>query len=153
MTKFITSVIIITTLAAVTCSSQTISNKLLPLLKQSNTSIVTQAKKWEGKHYRKGQSLQCANWVGQVVKDAGYAPPPQHSMARNWLDWGKPSTMLTIRPGDIIITWRNSKSSKSGHILIYIGNGQCIHRPTYSRAVCKTPLIHYKSKVLGVRRK
>lgn len=152
MTKFITSVVIITTLAAITCSSQTANSKLLTFLKQSNSSIVTEAKSWNGKHYRKGQSLQCANWVGQVVKDAGKTPPPQHSMARSWLKWGKPVSKAAIRPGDIVVTWRGSRSGKSGHILIYIGSGQCIHRPTYSQAVCKTSLSNYNAKILGIRR-
>ena len=154
MTKFITSVIILTTLATISCTSITTNSKLLELfdLPVSSISIASEAKKWDGKHYKKGQSLQCANWVGQVIKDAGGTPPPQHAMARNWLAWGKPVSKTSIQPGDLVVTWRGRRSGRSGHILIYIGNNQCIHRPTYSRAVCKTYLTHYKSKILGIRR-
>lgn len=119
---------------------------------QPNSSIARQASKWEGRHYRRGQSLQCANWVGQVVKEAGGTPPTYHSMARNWLQWGRPVSKATIRPGDIVITWRGSRSGKSGHILIYLGQGQCIHRPTYSKSVRTTSLSFYESRILGVRR-
>jgi cell wall-associated NlpC family hydrolase len=154
MTKFITSVVIITTLAAIGCTSPTTNSKLLELFTVpiSNSSIVTEARKWDSKHYKKGQSLQCANWVGRVVIDAGGTPPPRHAMARSWLKWGSPVSKSAIQPGDIVITWRGSRSGKSGHILIYIGDGQCIHRPTYSRAVCKTYLSNYSPRILGIRR-
>ncbi len=117
------------------------------------TAIVSEAKKWEGKHYRYGQSRQCANWVGRIINDSGGNTPPHYAMARNWLSWGRQVSLIGIRPGDVVITWRGSRSGTSGHILIYVGNGQCIHRPTQSRAVCKTPLAYYEGKILGVRRK
>ena len=121
--------------------------------KFTSSQIVASAKKWTGRHYRYGHSRQCANFVGHVIKDSGGIPPYGHSMARNWLEWGRPVIPAVIRPGDVVITWRGSRSGTAGHILIYIGDGQCIHRPTRSKAVCKTPLSLYKSKILGVRRK
>ena len=114
--------------------------------------IVKTAKLWEGKHFRKGQSCQCANWIGEVVRSAGGGRPLYSSMARNWLKWGRPVSKAAIRPGDVVITWRGSRSGKSGHILIYLGQGQCIHRPTRSKPVQMTDLSFYKSKILGVRR-
>lgn len=116
------------------------------------SQIVKTAKLWEGKHFRKGQSCQCANWVSEVVFSAGGGRPLYSSMARNWLKWGKPVSSSTMKPGDVIVTWRGSKSGKSGHVLIYLGNGQCIHRPTRSKPVQLTHLSFYKSKILGVRR-
>jgi cell wall-associated NlpC family hydrolase len=120
----------------------------------SPSSITAEAEKWQGRHFRYGQSRQCANWVGEVVRVSGYNTPSNPALARNWLSWGRrvPS-LAAIRPGDLVITWRGSKHGSSGHILIYLGDGMCIHRPTQSRAVCKTELTHYKSKLLGVRRK
>ncbi len=73
-------------------------------------------------------------------------------MARSWLDWGRPIHISSLRPGDVIITWRGSRNGTSGHILIYLGGGQCIHRPTYSKPVQKIPLSYYEGRILGVRR-
>ncbi len=114
--------------------------------------IVKTAKLWNGNYFRKGQSCQCANWVSQVVFSAGGGRPLYSSMARNWLEWGRPVSSSTMKPGDVIVTWRGSKGGKSGHVLIYLGNGQCIHRPTRSKPVQMTDLSIYQSKILGVRR-
>jgi len=114
--------------------------------------IVKTAKLWQGKHFRKGQSCQCANWISEVVHSAGGGRPLYFSMARNWLKWGRPVSKNSMKPGDVIVTWRGSKSGKSGHVLIYLGDGKCIHRPTRSKTVQITELSFYKSKILGVRR-
>lgn len=118
----------------------------------SNNAIATKAKSWEGKHYRAGVSRQCANWVGEVVGSVGIERPSGHSLARNWLKWGRPVSYATMRPGDIIVQWRGSKSGTAGHILIYVGNGQCIHRPTYSKAVSRVSAESCKARILGIRR-
>lgn len=117
-----------------------------------NSVVVAKAKSWEGRHYRHGQSFQCANFVGHIITESGGSTPQNFALARNWLSWGKSIPMLAMRPGDVVVTWRGSKHGTSGHILIYIGNGECIHRPTRSRAVCRTKLSYYQSKILGVRR-
>jgi cell wall-associated NlpC family hydrolase len=154
MKTIIIIIIILSGLATFLASGQE-KREFRPLIpgKFTSSEIIASAKKWSGRHYRYGQSRQCANWVGHVIKDSGGIPPYGHSMARNWLEWGRPVLAVAIRPGDVVITWRGSRSGTAGHILIYIGDGQCIHRPTRSKAVCKTPLSLYKSKILGVRRK
>ena len=118
----------------------------------SNNTIATKAKSWEGKYYRAGVSRQCANWVGEVVNSAGLERPSGHSLARNWLKWGKPVSYSAIRPGDVIVQWRGSRSGTAGHILIYVGNGQCVHRPTYSKAVSRVSAESCKPRILGIRR-
>jgi|LULW01.1.fsa_nt_gb cell wall-associated NlpC family hydrolase len=117
-------------------------------------SIVARASTWENKFYRKGQSLQCANFVAEVVSSAGIEPPSGFSLARSWLAWGKPVVggINHMRPGDVIVLWRGSRSGTSGHILIYVGNGECLHRPTYSKAVSRISIDVYKSRILGIRR-
>ncbi len=117
----------------------------------SSNVIVSKAKAWENKYYRPGVSRQCANFVGEVMSSAGIQPPPGHSLARNWLKFGRP-VVGSPRPGDIIVQWRGSRSGTAGHILIYVGNGQCIHRPTYSRAVSRVSLESCKPRILGIRR-
>lgn len=156
MKKFIYIVILLSGLAVFMASARgQEKRKFRPLIagQFTSSSIVETAKEWAGRHYRYGDACQCANWVGQVINESGGSTPSHHAMARNWLEWGRPVPVAAIRPGDIVVTWRGSRSGSAGHVLIYIGNGECIHRPTQSRAVCKTQLSFYKSKILGVRRK
>jgi cell wall-associated NlpC family hydrolase len=118
-----------------------------------HSSLLLKAKAWEGKYYRRGVSCQCANWVGEVATSSGFPLPSGHSMARSWLvGWGKPVNLSSIRPGDVVITWRGSRGGSSGHILIYLGENQCIHRPTRSSPVRRISLDRYKGKILGIRR-
>ena len=119
----------------------------------TSASILAKALAWEGRSYRPGVSAQCANWVGHVVCSAGGSTPVGHSMARNWLKWGHPVSRTTVKPGDIVVTWRGSRSGRYGHILIYVGDGLCIHRPTRSKPVEKVPLSTFSNKILGIRRK
>ena len=138
---------------AMTCvyAENTHSGPLWPRIDISH-AIATKAKSCEGKPYRAGVSKQCANWVGEVVDSVGIECPSGHSLARNWLKWGKPVSYATMRPGDIIVQWRGSKSGTAGHILIYVGNGQCIHRSTYSKAVSRVSAESCKARILGIRR-
>ena len=117
-----------------------------------HASLLSKAKAWEGKYYRRGVACQCANWVGEVASSSGFSLPSGHSMARSWLEWGKPANLSSIRPGDVVITWRGSRGGSSGHILIYLGSNECIHRPTQSKPVQRISLDIYKSKILGIRR-
>lgn len=142
---------ILTLLTLLLCSGPVQSRGLVRNL-MGNSGIVAKAVSWENKFYRPGVSRQCANFVGEVMSSAGIDPPLGHSLARNWLKFGRP-VYGSPRPGDVVITWRGSKTGNSGHILIYLGNGKCIHRPTQSRAVCKTELSYYQDKILGIRRK
>lgn len=146
-------IIALTLLVFVTGNSQE-KRAFRPILQSGllPSRIVKTAKLWNGKYYRKGQSCQCANWVSEVVFSAGGGRPLYSSMARNWTKWGKPVSKSAMKPGDVIVTWRGSKTGKSGHVLIYLGDGKCIHRPTRSKPVQLTDLSFYKSKILGVRR-
>ena len=146
-------IIVLMLFAVVTCNSQE-KRAFRPILQSGvlPSRIVKTAKLWNGKYFRKGQSCQCANWISEVVHSAGGGRPLYSSMARNWLKWGKGVSKSAMKPGDVIVTWRGSKTGKSGHVLIYLGNGKCIHRPTRSKPVQLTELSFYKSKIIGVRR-
>ena len=117
----------------------------------SPSKIASIATRDIGTFYKKGVGLQCANYVSHVVKRAGGTPPSSSSFARSWLKWGTKVQLSTIRPGDIIITSRG-RSSRSGHILIYKGNGKAIHRSTKYKPIGEISLDYYKSRILGIRR-
>lgn len=104
-----------------------------------------------GTFYRRGVGLQCANYVSHVVERAGGTPPSNKASARSWLKWGKKVPRSNLLPGDIIVTSRGS-SSKSGHILIYKGNGKAIHRSTRYKPICEISIDYYSSRILGIRR-
>lgn len=104
-----------------------------------------------GTFYRRGVGLQCANYVSHVVERAGGTPPSGKAAARSWLKWGKKVPRSGLRPGDIIITSRGS-SSRSGHILIYKGNGKAIHRSTKYKPISEISLDYYGSRIIGIRR-
>lgn len=152
MNKFIIIIIILSGLAVFVASGEERQKREFRPLLPGGSSILVKAQAWEGKHYRRGQSYQCANWVGSVVAAAGRDLPAGHSWARNWLKWGNSVPRAAMRPGDIIVTWRGSRHGSEGHILIYVGDGQCIHRPTRSKPVQKVPLSVFAPKILGVRR-
>ena len=156
MKKFIYIVILLSGLAVFMASARgQEKRKFRPLIagQFTSSSIVETAKDWEGRHYRYGQSRQCANWVGEVATSSGFSLPSGHSMARSWLvGWGESVNLSSIRPGDVVITWRGSRGGSSGHILIYLGENQCIHRPTRSSPVRRISLDRYRGKILGIRR-
>ena len=117
----------------------------------SSSKIASIATRDIGTYYRKGVGLQCANYVSHVVERAGGTPPVGKSLARSWLKWGTKVQYANMRAGDIIITSRG-RSSRSGHILIYKGNGKAIHRSTRYRPILEISLDYYKSRILGIRR-
>jgi len=117
-----------------------------------NAGIAKEAETRVGDSFRPGASAMCAAFVADVVKEVGGTVPANPNMARSWLKWGKPVSVSLIRKGDIVVCWRGSRSGSKGHILIYVGNGICVHRSTKSSPVKKTPLSAYEGKILGVRR-
>lgn len=105
-----------------------------------------------GTHYRKGVPCQCANFVAHAAEEAGLKPPPGYASARKWMGWGQPVSWKDLRVGDVIVTWRGSPRGSKGHILIYTGDNQAVHRPTRGKTVRITSVETYRGKLLGVRR-
>jgi len=125
--------------------------KLGGLSLTSSSKISSIATRDVGTYYRKGVSLQCANYVGHVVERAGGTPPSGKASARSWLKWGRKISFSAMKPGDIIVTTRGS-SSRSGHILIYKGNGKAIHRSTRYKPIGEISVDYYRSRIIGIRR-
>lgn len=117
-----------------------------------NTSISKEAESRVGGSFRRGSSSMCAAFVADVVEDAGGDTPSNPNLARNWLDWGKPVSLSSIKKGDVIVCWRGSRSGNSGHTLIYVGDGMCVHRSSRNSPIKKIQLKYYEGKILGVRR-
>lgn len=115
-------------------------------------SVVVKARADVGSHFRKGESAQCANYVADVMRRAHIPTPRAPALVMNWRNWGTPVPWALKKPGDVIVTWRNSPRSGEGHILIYVGNGKCVHRSTYKSPVKFADVDDYKPRLLTVRR-
>ena len=123
--------------------------KTLILICILGTSTVAQeAKKWNGKYFKKGQTARCADFVGEVIKKSGGTPPVGYQKCTSWLGWGKRLSFSNIQKGDIVIY---SSNGRYNHIGIYIGDKKIIHRPTSSRPVGTMSL--YYRRIIGIRRK
>lgn len=61
----------------------------------------------------------CSSFVCWVMEQAGY-PSTRNARARSWLEYGveipKPI------PGCIVVFWRKSPDSRSGHVAFYVGD-------------------------------
>lgn len=124
-----------------------IATGFFSFLFSSPSGVANKAESWEGRHYNKGVSAQCAAFVGHVVRSSGKTPPSGYQKCTNWLKWGKPVSRANLKRGDVIIY---SKSNGYNHIGIYVGNGQIIHRPTRSKSVRRLKY-NYRS-ILAIRR-
>ena len=124
-----------------------IATGFFSFLFSSPSGVANKAEDWEGKHYNKGVTAQCAAFVGHVVKQSGKTPPVEDQKCTNWLKWGKPVNKANLRRGDIIIY---ARSGKYHHISIYLGDGYAMHRPTRSKTVRKIKY-NYRS-IIAIRR-
>lgn len=57
----------------------------------------------------------CAAFVGAMLKRCGY-PHTGKLTARSYLDWGKPVDLSQAQPGDVVVFWRGSPDSWTGHV-------------------------------------
>jgi uncharacterized protein (TIGR02594 family) len=79
----------------------------------------------------------CGLWMAYTALQAGWNPPKQPLMARNWRKFGTPVPITPGRQGtpgrypalgDVLIFWRGKPSSSSGHVGIYVGEDDaCYH--------------------------
>lgn len=58
------------------------------------------------------QTAWCAAFTGAMLKRAGIAPSGS-LMARSYLKWG---VATTAKPGAVVILWRGSRASSTGHV-------------------------------------
>lgn len=118
----------------------------------TNQSLVVKAKREVGSFYKKGQSKKCAEYIARLMEGARIQPPEYPNKARNWESWGTGVPWALKRPGDVIVVWRNSLLSGDGHILLYVGDGKAVHRPTYKFPIQEVDVAQYSGRVTAVRR-
>jgi cell wall-associated NlpC family hydrolase len=74
-------------------------------------------------------NMDCSSFVDQVYTCAGL-PPPGNTTAQIFSSGNatplKPGDLSSLRPGDLIGWTAGQNGQSSGHVLMYIGNGQVI---------------------------
>lgn len=81
---------------------------------QHNSTIVEMLRhvgiRWGG-----DETPWCAAFVNWVLENAG-VDGTGSAMARSFMKWGESVPLNQANPGDIIVLWRKSKDSASGHV-------------------------------------
>ncbi len=61
----------------------------------------------------------CAALVGAVLAQVGLHGTGKLN-ARSYQDWGREVSMADVKPGDIVVLWRESRTSWKGHVGIFV---------------------------------
>ncbi|SLN74596.1 TIGR02594 family protein [Roseisalinus antarcticus] len=61
----------------------------------------------------------CAAFVGAMLHRSGL-PHTRKLTARSYLDWGKPVDLNDAEAGDVVIFWRGSPESWTGHVAFFV---------------------------------
>lgn len=65
----------------------------------------------------------CATFVGAMLARAGLSNT-KRANARSYLTWGVGVKLADAQPGDVVVLWRKSKTSASGHVFFYTHTGK-----------------------------
>jgi uncharacterized protein (TIGR02594 family) len=65
------------------------------------------------------ETAWCAAYVGAVLHDAGLRGTGKLN-ARSYLNWGKGVAFKDAQEGDIVVLWRESRSSWKGHVAFFV---------------------------------
>ena len=85
---------------------------------QHNMTIVKYAHDIGAKWINDDETPWCAVFMNWVCKTAGYAYTSS-ALARSFEKYGNPTN--SPQPGDIVVFWRISKTSGSGHVGVFMG--------------------------------
>ena len=92
----------------------------------------------------------CSTFVNFCAKVAGLERSKKLN-ARSWLDVGEPVT--DPQPGDVVIFWRESKTSHKGHVAIFINKNSTHHYVLGGNQGNMVQISPYANgRVLGYRR-
>ena len=91
----------------------------------------------------------CASFVGWVLAKTGFTPT-KSAMARSYLKWGIPTSGQV---GDVVVFWRKSPKSSSGHVAFMVKKGMfkihCLGGNQNNKVCIKK---YWRFMVLGYRR-
>lgn len=86
----------------------------------NNPSILQWAKAVGlAKAYKADSVAWCGLFMAYAALQAGWQPPLNPLLARNWQNFGMPSEVPML--GDVLVFWRGKPSGPQGHVGIYVG--------------------------------
>ena len=85
---------------------------------QHNQRILQYAKEANFENIKDDETAWCSVFMNWVAKQAGLQTS-NSAMARSWLNVG--FDVRDPEPGDVVVFWRDSRSSHFGHVGIYLG--------------------------------
>ena len=92
----------------------------------------------------------CSSFVNWCLEKAGIKGT-KNPMARSWLNWGYP--VDEPKKGDVVIFWRNSPDSSSGHVGFYVNKYGDLIEVLGGNQGNKVSYAYYsESRLLGYRR-
>ncbi|MGJ5641144.1 TIGR02594 family protein [Formosa sp. S-31] len=120
--------------------------------KKSNPKILQYAKDLGFDDYIDDDVAWCSLFMNWVAHKAGLEKSGKLN-ARSWLNAGIP--IVSPEPGDVVVFWRESRSSWKGHVGIYMG-----HAFDFNRIYCLggnqgnqvSITAKHKDEILGFRR-
>lgn len=86
--------------------------------KKSNPQIIRYAKETGFKDYKSDETAWCSLFANWVAQKAGLERSKSLA-ARSWLNYG--NTINDSEPGDIVIFWRENRTSWKGHVGFFTG--------------------------------
>ncbi len=123
---------------------------------QAGQRLADYAAKMDGKEFKPGQRERCADFVSQMVKDSGIAPPDFKHEVNCWelQKQGKKVEKKDLKPGDIVYFGYTYLPTDYTHVGIYLGDGKFVHRPTAAKPVVVDRMDqgYYAEKFCGARR-
>lgn len=86
----------------------------------NNPSIMAWAKATGlDRYYKRDSDAWCGLWMAYVALQAGWEIPANPLGAQNWKGFGQPADVAML--GDVLVFWREKKTSWKGHVGIYVG--------------------------------
>lgn len=122
----------------------------------TGSKLADYAAQWNGRHFKRGQTKRCADFVSTMIKKAGVAPKGfRHEVNCLRLQrYGSKVAKKNLKPGDIVFFQNTYMRGKYTHVGIYLGKGKFVHRPTANKPVRIDTLNsgYYAQKYCSARR-
>ncbi len=77
--------------------------------------VIVEMLRYVGIRWGGDETPWCAAFVNWVLENAG-VDGTGSAMARSFMRWGEDIPFAQAKPGDIVVLWRKSKTSASGHV-------------------------------------
>lgn len=85
----------------------------------SNERILAMVKAM-GYPFKSEEIPWCGTFLAYCCHAAGVTYPDMAYRAQNWMNWGREVPVEEVQIGDVVILWRDSPTSGSGHVALFM---------------------------------